>query len=145
MVSQTFKIRFCDIESSAPAGPGLYEIATNEGELLKVGISGNLQKRLVQHRQSKQSRLKLKEGGDWSKPSDVTSKQSILAKHLYFYAQANGYDLKTENGRQEYLEHCCHVLITPTLTREDARTMERLKEQSGVYKFVGLTKNLEFE
>jgi len=64
VIEQSFKIRFSEIETTVPPGaaPGLYEIVTDEGKLLKVGISGNLRRRLVQHRQSKQSRLKLKEG-----------------------------------------------------------------------------------
>lgn len=140
MIEQSFKIRFSEIETALPSAPGLYEIVTDEGKLLKVGISGNLRRRLLQHRQSKQSRLKLKEGGEWSNPNDVLSKQSILAKHLYFHPPVTGYDLKTEAGRQAFLEQQCHLLVTVTLTREEAREMERLKEQSGAYQFVGVTK-----
>ncbi|MFC6340098.1 hypothetical protein [Pseudomonas karstica] len=143
MIEQSFRIRFSEIEATVPAAPGLYEIVTDEGGMLKVGISGNLRKRLVQHRQSRQSRLKLKEGGQWSNPSDVMSKQSILAKHLFFRSPVTGFDLKTEAGRQVFLEQRCHVLVTVTLTREEAREMERLKEQSGAYPFVGVTKTPE--
>jgi hypothetical protein len=139
VIEQSFKIRFSEIEIAVPPTSGLYEIVTDEGKLLKVGISGNLRKRLVQHRQSKQSRLKLKEGGDWSNPNDVMSKQSILAKHLFFHSPTPGYDLKTESGRQSFLEQRCHVLVIVTSTREEAREMEKLKEQSGAYQFVGVT------
>ena len=140
MTEQSFKIRFSEVETAVPSAPGLYEIVTDEGKLLKVGISGNLRRRLIQHRQSKQNRLKLKDGGDWSNPSDVLSKQSILAKHLFFQTPVTGYDLKTEAGRQCFLEQRCHLLITVTLTRHEAREMEKLKEQSGAYQFVGDTK-----
>lgn len=74
MIERSFRIRFSEIETAVPSAPGLYEIVTDEGGLLKVGISGNLRRRFSQHRQSRQSRLKLKEGGDWSNPSDVMSK-----------------------------------------------------------------------
>ena len=140
VIEQSFNIRFSEIETAVPSTPGLYEIVTDEGKLLKVGISGNLRRRLIQHRQSKQSRLKLKEGGEWSNPNDVLSKQSILAKHLYFHSPVTGYDLKTEAGRQAFLDQQCHLLVTVTLTREEAREMERLKEQSGAYQFVGVTR-----
>lgn len=140
MIERIFKIRFSEIETTVPVAPGLYEIVTDEGRLLKVGISGNLSKRLIQHRQSKQSRLKLKEGGDWSSPSDAMSKQSILAKHLFFFSQDTGFDLKNEAGRQAFLEQRCHVVVTVTSTREEAREMELLKERSGAYQFVGVTK-----
>lgn len=122
-----------------PSAPGLYEIVTDDGVLLKVGISGNLRKRLIQHRQSKQSRLKLKDCGDWGNPDDVMSKQSILAKHLFFSVRWPGYDLQTEAGRQSFLEHRCHVVVTVTLTRKDARKIEIIKEQSGQYLFLGVT------
>ncbi|AZE47266.1 hypothetical protein C4K04_1576 [Pseudomonas chlororaphis] len=89
MTEQSFRVRFSEIETAVPSAPGLYEIVTHEGELLKVGISRNLRRRrLVQHRQSKQVRLKLKEGGDWSKPNEVMSKQSLLENHMYFYTQS---------------------------------------------------------
>lgn len=94
---------------------------------------------------SKQSRLKLREGGDWRNPADVTSKQSILAKHLYFSLPVLGYDLKTEIGRQRYLEERCHLLITLTETREEAREMERTEENSGDYRFGGRIEALPLE
>jgi hypothetical protein len=139
VIERSFRIRFSEIETAVPSTPGLYEIVTDEGELLKVGISGNLRRRLVQHRQSKQSRLKLKSGGSWSNPNDVMSKQSILAKHLFFYSQGLGYDLKSEAGRQAFLEQRCHVLVKVTSTREEARKLEKQMERSGAYRFVGMT------
>ncbi|UZE15917.1 hypothetical protein LOY70_18570 [Pseudomonas sp. B21-054] len=145
MTHLALEIRFSDVETAVPTTPGLYQIITDEGELLKVGISGNLRKRLLQHRQSKQSRLKLREGGDWRNPADVISKQSILAKHLYFSPPVLGYDLQTEIGRQRYLEERCHLLITLTRTREEARDMERPKEKSGDYRFGGRVKALPLD
>jgi hypothetical protein len=139
VIERSFRIRFSEIETTVPTAPGLYEIVTDEGGLLKVGISGNLRRRLSQHRQSRQSRLKLKEGGDWSNPSDVMSKQSILAKHLFFYSPATGFDLKTEAGRQAFLEQRCHILVKVTSTREEARELERDMEQSATYRFMGIT------
>lgn len=83
MIEQSF--RFSEIETAVQSAPGLYEIVTDEGKLSKVGISGNQRRGLIQHRPSKQSRLKLKDAGDWSNPNDVMSKQSILVKHLFFH------------------------------------------------------------
>ncbi|WP_434563075.1 hypothetical protein J3P95_11120 [Pseudomonas sp. Z5-35] len=42
-------IRFSDVETAVPSTPGLYQIIADDGELLKVGISGDLRKRLIQH------------------------------------------------------------------------------------------------
>lgn len=38
VTEQSFKIRFSEIETAVPSAPGLYEIVTDEGKLLKVGI-----------------------------------------------------------------------------------------------------------
>jgi len=95
------KIRFSDIESIVPAKAGIYEMHTLTGIPLKVGISVNLQERLMQHRASRQSALKLKAGGERSNPKDVQSKSSILAKHLYYDTSlVADYDLKSEAGRR---------------------------------------------
>lgn len=132
------RIRFAEIDLHVPAEPGLYEIHTLDGQALKVGIGKNLRKRLDQHYRSRQSRLVLKAGGDWSNPRDVESKQSILTKHLFF-AKAEGYDLKSEAGRRAFLEERCYILFRTTATREEARELERRKEVSGGFRFVGLT------
>lgn len=71
---------FRDLEG-IPSSTGSYEIHTKGGVPLKAGISGNLRKRLIQHGDSKQSRLYLEPGGTRANPGDVRSKQSILAKH----------------------------------------------------------------
>ncbi|MCY1397169.1 hypothetical protein D3C76_545980 [compost metagenome] len=136
---EMIRIRFSEIESMVPNKPGIYEIYTVDGQALKVGIGKDLRKRLIQHRKSRQSRLVLKEGGDWDNPSDVTSKQSILAKHLFFFSPVDGYDLKTEVGRQEFLEDRCFVLFRVTETREEAKAIEQLKEADGGFSFVGRT------
>src|SRR5688572_14697033 len=94
--------RFSEIEQHVPDGqPGIYEIHTTSGIRLKIGISSNLRKRLIQHRQSRQTALKLKPGGNRSNPQDVQSKQSILTQHLYYDAQiAPDFDLVSESGRR---------------------------------------------
>ncbi|WP_166360202.1 hypothetical protein [Pseudomonas akapageensis] len=136
-MTEMIRIRFSEIERAVPDKPGIYEIYTVDGLALKVGIGKDLRKRLIQHRKSRQNRLVLKIGGDWDNPSDVTSKQSILAKHLYFSSPVEGYDLKTETGRQAFLEECCYVLFRVTSTREEARAIERQREADGGFSYVG--------
>ena len=67
-------IRFGEIEANILGGPGIYEIRTDDGIRLKVGIGKDLRKRLLQHRASRQSCLKLKSGGHWSRPGDVEAR-----------------------------------------------------------------------
>lgn len=136
-MNEMTRIRFSEIEQFVPARPGIYEIHSVDGIPLKVGIGVNLRKRLIQHRRSRQSRLILKAGGDWSNPDDVRSSQSILAKHLFFAAEIDGYDLTSEAGRQAFLEQRCYILFRATTTREEARALERLKEASGAFPFAG--------
>jgi excinuclease UvrABC nuclease subunit len=52
------KIRFPDIEVHVPTTAGLYEIYTDQGIALKVGIAVNLLKRLKSHRASRDSGLR---------------------------------------------------------------------------------------
>ncbi len=130
-------IRFSEIEKNVPALPGIYEIYTNDGEALKVGIGVNLRKRLIQHRRSRQSRLVLKPGGSWENPADVRSTQSILAKHLYFAGCADGYDLSTEAGRQAFLEERCFIRFRVTSSRKEARSLELALEASGAFLLQG--------
>ena len=59
--------------------PGIYEIHTIDGEILKVGIAGNLRKRLTQHCASRG--LRFDNGKSAEDPHQVRSKSSILAKH----------------------------------------------------------------
>jgi hypothetical protein len=134
------KVSFSQIETVVPQKPGLYEIYTNDNVALKVGISINLNKRLLQHFASRQNALKLRVNGDWSNPSDVTSKSSILAKHLYFSKIPTSYDLKSEQGRRDYLESNCYVLFLVTGTRKEARVYEKKLEAEGKFKFVGKAK-----
>ena len=56
-------IRFSEIEAKVPKEPGICEIHTDTGKALKVGISANMRKRLLQHQALRQNRLKLKPGG----------------------------------------------------------------------------------
>lgn len=131
-------LKFSEIPSGVPDSPGIYEIHTLEGIALKVGIASNLRSRLNQHAKSRQSGLKLKPGGNWSNPSDVISKGSILAKHLYFDSViAPGYDLQTQDGRRDFLESECRVYFEVMPSRELAREKEVLREREGDYRYVG--------
>jgi hypothetical protein len=132
---QYVRITFADVATLVPEKPGLYEIYTLDGIPLKVGISINLRKRLTQHAESKQKYLVCK-NGDWSNANNLTSKRSILAKHLYFY-KANGYDLTLENDRQRFLKNECCILFLVTANREEARELEREREAGGRFQFVG--------
>ncbi len=132
------RIRFSEIQNLAPKSPGLYEIFTNDGRPLKVGIAANLRSRLRQHAKSCDSALKLKRQTDEPTPSDVVSKASILAKHLFFDSEiTDEYDLSSEKGRQDFLEECCYLNIRVTDTKDPARSLERQLERSGGYRYVG--------
>jgi hypothetical protein len=131
--------RFSEIEQHVPAsGPGLYEIHTTTGIPLKVGISKNLRERLIQHRASRQSGLNLKPGGTWDSPRDVESKKSVLAQHLYYDAQISpSFDLTCESGRRDFLEKCCVIVIELTDSPAAAKTLEKGRELSGLFRYVG--------
>jgi len=132
------KISFCEIDEKVPVQSGIYEIYTNDGTALKVGIGTNLKRRLIQHRDSRQNRLKLVPGGSWSNPSDVVSKASILAKHLFFDRSiTTEFDLKKEEERQEFLKNNCYILFEMTETREVARNREQNLEDPATYRYVG--------
>ena len=109
--------------------------------LLKVGIASNLLRRLQQHARSSQSRLKSSTGAEkasWQFPSEVASKSSILAKHLYFDRSiTKNYDLCTEEGRRNFLENECEVRFNETNTREEARRCEQELEATKQYRYVG--------
>lgn len=110
------------------------------GVALKVGISIDIKKRLLRHRESKQSRLKLKPHGLWANPDDVRSKQSVLAKHLYYdTAIARDCDLTTEAGRRNFLNESCFVVIEYK-AHSVAKTLERERESSGKFRYVGKVK-----
>ena len=130
-------VPFADI-ANVPDACGIYEVLTNSGLALKVGIATSLRRRLAAHARSRQSRLRLRVGGTWYNPSDVVSKQSVLAKHLYFDTEiAPEYDLTTEAGRQRFLREQCIVRFMVTPTRDDARNLERELEATGVYRYCG--------
>jgi hypothetical protein len=134
--------RFSQIEQCInPGQPGLYEIQTLSGTRLKVGIAGDVAKRLSDHRASRDSGLKLTPGGDRSNPSDVRSKKSILAKHLYYDETiAPDYDLKSENGRRRFLEESCRIFVEPTKSRTEAGLLEKLREATGDFRYVGIVR-----
>lgn len=131
-------LKFSQIMSRVDELPGLYEIYTADGMCLKVGISVNLRKRLIAHGKSQQGRLRLKINGLGYTLENVQSKQSILAKHLYFDSTlTTKYDLKSEIGRVSFLENECLVKCQYTSTKDEARELERIKEVSGNYRYVG--------
>jgi hypothetical protein len=132
-------IRFSEIDTEVPNQPGIYEIHTDTGVALKVGIASNLRKRLRQHRASLQSCLPLKKpDGDRSDPNQVQSKRSILAKHLYYDTSiAPGIDLRLQLERRLFLEQKCHIVFTVAETIAQAREWERQREGSGVYRYTG--------
>ena len=138
----TRKIRFTEIERKLKHGqPGLYKIYTLSGVPLKVGISKDLRDRLRKHRDSRQKSLKLKLGGNRSQPTDVLSKQSILAKHLYYdEVITTNFDLKSEIGRREFLKSCCEIEVKFTNAKEDARLLENKLEATGSFRYVGPVK-----
>lgn len=135
------KIKFEDIDEKVLNGrPGIYEICTNDGVALKVGIGTNLKKRLIQHRDSKDNRLKLRLGGSWDNPNDVVSKGSILAKHLFFdqlITTRDKYDLTEEEGRQNFLNNECYILFEITETIDIARSIEKWLENRAIYRYIG--------
>jgi len=133
------RIRFSEIESEVPGNkPGIYEIHTDSGIALKVGISCRLKKRLLQHRTSRDSALELTQGGSRENPGDVKSKGSILAKHLYYDASlTTGYDLRTETGRRAFLEEVCYIVFQLTEDTNAAREEERRRERDGAFRYVG--------
>lgn len=131
------KVRFGEIDTRVPTGPGIYEIHTDTGTPLKVGIAGDLRARLRQHRDSLQTKLKLKQNGSWDRCGDVKSNASILAKHLFFDSSITAmHDLRQEAGRRAFLEEDCYILYVVTETREAAEAIERRFERSGRFRYV---------
>lgn len=129
--------RLVDIENT----PGLYQIFTLDGLPLKVGIAKNLRSRLNQHLKSSQKRLKSTIDGEVLEPSHLQSKQSILAKHLYFDSSlTNDNDLKTECGRRNFLTKETYLLITYTCDREEAKRLEKIAESSDMWRYKGKVK-----
>lgn len=121
-----------------PVRPGLYEIRRGK-MLLKVGIAQNLRKRITDHARSAQKRLLGRCPEPWSAPDQVASKQSILAKHLYFDRSiAPRYALRTEAGRVAFLAEQCEFRFRVTASSEAAREIERVLEATKVYRYQGL-------
>tara|TARA_B100000929_G_scaffold257911_1_gene220873 strand:- start:161 stop:697 length:537 start_codon:yes stop_codon:yes gene_type:complete len=118
---------------------GVYQIFTDDGIPLKVGIATKLRARLRQHAKSSQKYLKFKHEGTSIQPSDIRSTRSILAKHLFFDSSiAPAYDLTTEEGRCTFLQAECYLMITYTDNRETARELEKLLEAKKMFRYQGV-------
>jgi hypothetical protein len=131
-------IGFHEIENLASGRAGIYEIWMKTGIPLKVGISSDLRKRLMQHRASRQKALKLKPGGQWSNPGDVQSKASILAKHLYFdVSLVDDLELTLEADRKKFLEQRCYITFEYTANKQAARALEAARECTRQYRYLG--------
>lgn len=133
------KIRFSEIEIEVPQKqPGIYQIYTDSGTPVKVGISADIHRRLKEHRSSADRYLVWKEGASRDDPANVTSKRSILAKHLYFDTSiTDEFDLRTEAGRRQFLSERCHVKFKTTESKNEARALEIPREHSGVFRYTG--------
>jgi len=140
--SRVMELEFSQIEQFIERGRrGLYMIYLRDATPLKVGIAGDLRRRLMHHRRSPDSGLRLKPGGDRSRPEDVECKRSILGKHLYYDEEiAPGYDLKTQAGRQAFLRENCTLRVLLTQTRAEARELEKQWEATGQFRYVGLVR-----
>lgn len=129
--------KFAENDKEIDKAPGIYQILTESGAKLKVGISNNLRKRLKQHAASRDSGLE-KKVLDPTEPAHLTSKGSILAKHLYFdrdLTGSNEYDLTREAGRNKYLADKCYISFLVTTTRDEARELEKPLEKSGDFRY----------
>lgn len=139
-------IDFAEIEDTIADSPGLYRIYTKTRIALKCGIGENLKRRLRNHRASYQSGLRLKQGGVVDSkakidPNCVRSKKSILAKHLFFDEEiALNYDLKTQQGRHDFLLNECYIEFEYTETKKEARKLERELESKQEFRYQGLVK-----
>ena len=124
--------------STISSAQGIYEIYTQDGQGLKVGISTNLKRRLAHHTASRDSGLRLIPGGNRENPCDVQSKSSILAKHLFYDSSLTpDYDLRTQVGRCAFLRERCFFIVEYTLTIADARLTEKARELTGGFRYVG--------
>lgn len=131
------KFSFADVAEISTAC-GIYEIHTHERLALKVGIGSNLKHRLARQKVSLDSGLRLMAGGDRENPSDVRSKSSVLAKHLFYdNSLTSDYDLRTQAGRQAFLLERCYFLVEYTSVIETARAAEKVRELSGKFRYVG--------
>lgn len=81
--------------------------------------------------------------GEVSEPSHLQAKQSILAKHLYFdTALTNAFNLKSEQGRQDFLKDETYLLITATSNIDEARRLEKIAESSDMWRYKGRVKTI---
>jgi hypothetical protein len=68
----------------------------------------------------------------------VTSKKSVLAKHLYYDRSiTTEFDLRTESGRRLFLAERCFLIVEFAATRPAARAIEIARERSGLFRYVG--------
>lgn len=128
--------RFTDIPKAAlQERAGVYEVRFGRISL-KVGIAGNLWKRLNQHRKSRGLKGPLSK--PWKDPSQVRSKSSILAKHLYFdSALAPQTNLRDEATRQKFISTRCKVRWQIHPSRKSAREKEIELELKRQYRYQG--------
>ena len=105
--------------------------------MLKVGMSGNLYRRLCDHARSPQRGLK-GPAEPWENPSQVASKRSILAKRLYFDRSITPeFDLRTQDGCRSFLETRCMVRYQVLSTEEVVLAREQEMEERGGYRYLG--------
>ena len=141
------RICFTEIATKIQDEPGIYVIWMQSGIPLKVGIARNLRRRLKTHAVSRDSGLKGLEANPMH-PRDLTSKASILAKHLYFdraLTVASTYDLRTENGRKKFLAEKCYITFQVTKTRDEARELEKQLEKTGAFRYAHAVRTIETE
>jgi len=129
-------MRFKNVPQSLRGRPGVYEIRFDPVTLLKVGMSGDLYRRLSDHARSAQLGLK-GPPEPWKSPRDVQSKRSILAKHLYFDRSiATDLNLRTEQDRRTFLEGRCSVRYQVLPTTGAARALEQEMEKAGGHRYL---------
>jgi hypothetical protein len=133
-------MRFSEIDRRVKHQPGLYEIWTRSGRRLKIGIAADLLDRLRKHRASRDSGLRCSLGSlaSVTDPKQITSKSSILAKHLFFDAKiTTRYDLRCEADRRQFLESECRLTVEYFPTRSAARTEELRREAATPFRYQG--------
>lgn len=140
-INHDYNVEICTFDQASQLlkKSGLYQIFTNDEIPLKVGIAKELRTRITHHAKSSQKYLKFKHDGTELKPCNVRSARSILAKHLYFDSSiSKDYDLKTEEGRREFLKAECYIKIIYTVSREAARDLERIFEAKRIFRYQGM-------
>ena len=77
------------------------------------------------------------EGCDRTRPCDVTSKSSILAKHLYFDTLiTRDHDLKTQAGCRAFLAERCYLIVR-AMPFCEADALKEKAERSGRFRYTG--------